>query len=244
MAREWFAAWFDSPYYHTLYQRRDEQEARFFIDQLLKTLALPPGARILDLACGRGRHARYLAEKGFDVTGLDISESSIAYARSFENDRLAFYQHDMRQPFRVNYFDAVLNLFTSFGYFDTDAEHERALHNVHTGLKPGGLFLLDFFNAYWVRRHLVRREEKTVNGTVFHLKKSIRSGRVYKRVEFEANGRAYFFRERVRLFDLNDFQAMFKRVGLHLQQTYGGYDLSPFNAETSERLILIAQKPA
>ncbi len=243
MAREWFAAWFDSPYYHMLYQRRDEQEARFFIDQLLQTLALPPGARILDLACGRGRHARYLAEKGFDVTGLDISENSIAYARQFESDHLAFYQHDMRQPFRVNYFDAVLNLFTSFGYFDTDAEHERALRNACAGLKPGGFFLLDFFNAHWVRRHLVRREEKIVNDTVFRIKKSIRSGRVYKRVEFEADGRAYFFRERVRLFELNDFRTMFERVGLHLQQTFGSYDLAPFDPETSERLILIAQKP-
>ncbi len=243
MAREWFAAWFDSPYYHALYQRRDEQEARFFIDRLLQTLAIPPGARVLDLACGRGRHARYLAEKAFDVTGLDISESSIAYARQFENERLAFYQHDMRQPFRINYFDAVLNLFTSFGYFDSDAEHERALQNVYTGLKPGGLFLLDFFNAYWVRRHLVRQEDITANGIVFHIRRSIRLGRVYKHIEFKAHGHTYFFRERVRLFEQADFQAMFERVGLRLQQVFGDYNLTPFDVSTSERLILIAQKP-
>ncbi|MCS6930440.1 MAG: class I SAM-dependent methyltransferase [Saprospiraceae bacterium] len=243
MAREWFVAWFDSPYYHTLYQCRDEREARFFIDQLLKILALPEGARVLDLACGRGRHARYLAEKGFDVTGLDISENSIAYARQFEHDRLTFYQHDMRQPFRVNYFDAVLNLFTSFGYFDTDLEHERVLRNVYGSLKPGGLFLLDFFNAQWVRQHLVRQEEKKINGLVFRIHRSIRAGRVYKRVEFCADGRAYFFRERVRLFELADFQHMFECVGLRLLHTYGGYDLRPFEADTSERLILVAQKP-
>jgi len=242
MAREWFAAWFDSPYYHTLYQRRDEQEAHFFINRLLHELNLPPGARILDLACGRGRHARYLAEKGFDVTGLDISENSITYARQFENERLAFYQHDMRQLFRVNYFDVVLNLFTSFGYFDTDQEHERVLRNVYVGLKPGGTFLLDFFNAHWVRQHLVRREEKAAGGLLFHIRKTIRSGRVYKRVEFEADGRHYCFRERVRLFTLQDFEEMFQRVGLRLLCTYGSYNVEPFDLERSERLILMARK--
>ncbi len=243
MAREWFANWFDSPYYHTLYQHHDEQEARFFIDQLLRTLHLPPGARILDLACGRGRHARYLADKGFDVTGLDISESSIAYARQFENHRLAFYRHDMRQRFRVNYFDAVLNLFTSFGYFNTDREHERVLHNVHDSLKPGGLFLLDFFNAHWVRSHLVRREEKTLGDITFHIHKSIRAGRVYKRIEFEAQGRRYTFRERVRLFTLEDLTAMLQKARLPVVCTYGGYDLQPYDSTLSQRLILIAQKP-
>ncbi len=243
MAREWFANWFDSPYYHTLYQHHDEQEARFFIDQLLQTLHLPPGARILDLACGRGRHARYLAEKGFDVTGLDISEASIAYARQFENGRLAFYQHDMRQLFRVNYFDAVLNLFTSFGYFDTDREHERVLHNVHDGLKPGGLFLLDFFNAHWVRAHLVRREERVLGGIRFYIRKSIRAGRVYKRIEFEAQGRKYCFRERVRLFTLEDLTAMLHKAQLSVIRTYGGYNLEPYAPAHSQRLILIARKP-
>ncbi len=242
MAREWFAAWFDVPYYHILYQRRDEQEAQRFLDRLLQVLDLPSSARVLDLACGRGRHARYLAEKGFDVTGIDISESNIVYARTFENDRLAFYQHDMRQPFRVNYFHAVLNLFTSFGYFDTDQEHERALRSAYIGLKPGGLLVLDFFNAHWVRAHLRRQEELVLDGIAFRLRRSIRQGRVYKRIEFEADGRTYRYRERVRLFTLEDFSAMFCRIGLSLQHTYGSYALEPYHPTHSERLILIARK--
>jgi len=135
MKKDWFSAWFDSPYYHTLYKSRDEEEAQNTLDNLLRALDLPEGAQILDLACGKGRHSRYLASKGFDVTGLDISDASITFARQFEHERLAFFQHDMRVPFRFNYFDAVMNMFTSFGYFETDRDHLLALSNIQTGLK-------------------------------------------------------------------------------------------------------------
>jgi SAM-dependent methyltransferase len=242
--KEWFAAWFDSPFYHQLYKNHDEQEARTAVDNLLGALDLAPDARVLDLACGRGRHARYLAEKGFEVTGIDISSSSIAFARQFENERLMFFQHDMRQPFRINYFDAVANFFTSFGYFEAEDDHLRALSSVARGLKPGGMFLLDYFNSEWVRHHLVRAETKTVEGIEFHLGRAIEGDHVVKTVEFTADGRAYQFRERVRLFSLADFQALFARAGLWLRQLYGGYDLAPFDLQASKRLILIAEKTA
>ncbi len=243
MQQEWVEQWFDSPYYHILYKSHDDSDAKVFIDSFLKALELPSGARVLDLACGKGRHARYMAEKGFDVTGLDISPASISYARHFEHERLSFYQHDMRHLFRTNYFDAILNIFTSFGYFNTDKDHFDTLKNVSRGLKPGGLFLLDFFNPEWVRRNLVRNEEKTLDGIRFSLHKSIRNGRVFKRVEFETGGRHFVFRERVRLFTLPDFQRMFAEAGLEIRQTYGDYNLGPFQEQTSKRLILIATKP-
>lgn len=243
MKKEWFESWFDSPYYHLLYKSRDEKEAQTTLHNLLQAIDLPQNARLLDLACGKGRHSRYLADEGFDVTGLDISTASIAYARQFEHHRLAFYQHDMRKPFRVNYFDGVMNMFTSFGYFATDRDHVLTLANVNKGLKPGGLLLLDYFNAHWVRSSLVRAEEKTVDGVSFHLKKDIRGGHVFKHIEFSAGELQYHFRERVRLFTLADFEAMFEVAGLRLLRTYGGYDLSVFDPAHSRRLILIAQKP-
>ncbi|MBK6931431.1 MAG: methyltransferase domain-containing protein [Saprospirales bacterium] len=243
MAGEWFSSWFDSPYYHVLYQSHDDREARHFIDNMLQPLTFAPGARLLDLACGKGRHARYLAEKGFDVTGVDISPASIGFARHVEHEHLAFYQHDMRLPFRFNYFDGILNIFTSFGYFDTDSDHVRTLTNVGKGLKPGGLFLLDFFNANWVRQHLVPSEEKQLDGISFHLKKRIRKNRIYKKVEFEAGGRKFTFLERVRLFNLLDFQYMFKSAGLEIRQTFGDYEMRPFYGDQSRRLIIVAQKP-
>ena len=243
MKKEWFESWFDSPYYHLLYKSRDEKEAQSTLNHLLQAIDLPPGARLLDLACGKGRHSRFLADEGFEVTGLDISTASIAYARQFEHLRLAFYQHDMRKPFRINYFDGVMNMFTSFGYFTTDRDHVLALVNVYKGLKPGGLLLLDYFNSDWVQYNLVRSEEKMVDGVFFRLKKDIRGGYVFKHIEFGAGELQYHFRERVRLFSLSDFESMFRAAGLQLLRTYGEYDLSTFDPAQSKRLILIAQKP-
>lgn len=242
MKKEWFASWFDSPYYHLLYKNHDEREAQTAIDHLLKALQLPPGARVLDLACGKGRHARYLAEKGYEVTGLDISSSSISFARQFEHERLSFFQHDMRKPFRIRYFDAVVNFFTSFGYFDTERDHLLAMQSTAAGLKTGGILLIDFFNAEWVRRRLMPEEVKTVDGIDFHLRRFIEKGQVYKTVEFTASGRAYAFQERVRLFTLADFEALFAASGLQLRQTFGAYTLAPFQADESPRLIMLAAK--
>ncbi len=242
MKKEWFAEWFDSPYYHQLYKSHDEQEARAALDQLLQALALKPGARVLDLACGKGRHSRYLAEKGFEVTGLDISHASILFAKQFEHPNLTFYQHDMRKPFRSNYYDAVMNMFTSFGYFKTDAEHRATLTHVARNLKPGALFLLDFLNSSFVQQNLVRSEVKTVEKITFELKRWVRDGFVFKTVKFETGGRVFRFQEQVRLFELADFEALFEKVGLRIQQTYGGYDLAPFEVNTSKRLILVAEK--
>ena len=242
MKKEWFREWFDSPYYHLLYKSRDEQEARAVLDNLLRALGLSPGSRVLDLACGKGRYSRYLSEKGFRVTGLDISPASIGFARQFEHDHLEFYQHDMRKPFRVNYFDAVLNMFTSFGYFKTDADHLLTLKNVAKDLRPGGLFLLDFFNARFVRQNLVRSELKPMDNITFSLKRWVRNGYVFKSIEFEIAGRLFHFQEQVRLFELADFKSLLAAAGLQLRQTYGNYDLADFDPKTSGRLILIAEK--
>jgi SAM-dependent methyltransferase len=240
MKKEWFADWFDSPYYHTLYKNRDETEAQRSLDNLLHAMQLPEGTRVLDLACGKGRHSRYLALKGFDVTGLDISFASIAFARQFEHEKLAFYQHDMRLPYRMRYYDAIVNMFTSFGYFEHDRDHLLTLKNVRKGLKSGGYFLLDYFNAEWVRRNLVHFDKKTVDNLEFHLKKSIRGHYVYKTVEFQTGGRHFHFREKVRLFHLSDFEQLFQQAGLRLLKTYGGYDLTDFHPHQSKRLILLA----
>ncbi len=242
MKKEWFSEWFDSPYYHLLYKNHDERDAQQAIDNLLQVLNLPPKSTILDLACGKGRHSKHLAEHGFEVTGLDISDASITFARQFENENLTFFQHDMRLPFRINYFDAVVNFFTSFGYFDSENEHLLALKNVAKNLKPGGFFVLDFFNSVLVKKKIVRRAEKKVDGITFILKKTIRDGHVFKTVEFETGGKKFYFREKVRLFELVDFQSLFAAAGLEILEIYGGYDLQKFDPKISPRLILIAKK--
>lgn len=242
MEKEWFAEWFDSPYYHVLYKKHDDQDAQKALDILLSALHLHAGARVLDLACGKGRHARYLAEKGYDVTGLDISMQSIQFASAFEHDRLAFYQHDMRLPFRINYFDAVVNFFTSFGYFDNDADHKKSLVNIAKELKPNGLLLLDYFNSDWVRAHIIPAETKEIDGIQFRMTKWVDENHVFKKVEFETGGQSYAFQERVRLFTLDDFRNLLEASGLHIKEVYGGYQLENYDPVQSQRLIIIAHK--
>ena len=101
----WYKEWFNSPYYHKLYFERDEKEAEAFIRKLVEHLQPAACSRMLDIACGRGRHSRTLSSMGFEVTGIDLSVSSIEYAKKFENEKLEFFVHDMRLPFRANYYD-------------------------------------------------------------------------------------------------------------------------------------------
>ena len=133
---EWFASWFDSDHYHTLYAHRDHSEACRFVDELLGRLRPAAAARALDLGCGAGRHARQLATHGLTVvTGLDLSEASIRSAKAVEHDRLRFARHDMRERFGDTAYDYVFNLFTSFGYFDDPAEHLLVIRNMAAALK-------------------------------------------------------------------------------------------------------------
>src|SRR6476620_2033836 len=138
MKKEWFSSWFDTPYYHILYKNRDYSEASLFIDNITRFLDLKPNADCWDLCCGKGRHSIYLNKKGYRVIGTDLSAQSITEANKNANDTLEFYSHDMRHLFRTNYFDAVFNLFTSFGYFETRHDDVNVFNAVEKALKPKG----------------------------------------------------------------------------------------------------------
>jgi SAM-dependent methyltransferase len=238
---QWFASWFDTPYYHTLYKNRNDDEAHFFIDNLMAFLSPLATAEILDLACGKGRHSVYLAAKGFKVTGVDLSPQSIAFARQFEHENLAFFEQDMRQLFRAEGFDYIFNLFTSFGFFEDDNEHLATFENVAKGLKKQGFFVFDYLNAEQVQQTLIATERKTVEGIDFELHRRIEAGFIIKTINFEADGQAWQFEERVRAFDKATLTAMLQQVGLRILHTFGSYDLGKY-APLSPRLILIAQK--
>src|SRR5690606_22238937 len=141
--REWFGEWFNSPYYHILYKHRDFEEARIFIDNLNDLFGFSADQKALDLACGKGRHAIYLNKKGLNVVGVDLSPENIREAKKFENEKLQFFVYDMREVFDIQAFDYVLNLFTSFGYFNTEAENEKAINATALSLKKGGFFIID-----------------------------------------------------------------------------------------------------
>jgi SAM-dependent methyltransferase len=239
---EWFTAWFNSKWYHLLYHNRDKKAAEKEVESLVSVLNLAPGARILDLACGKGRHAIHLAHLGYEVTGLDISYESIAYARKLEHAGLEFFQHDMRLAFRSNYYDAVMNMFTSIGYFDRNSQNQMAINHMATNLKKGGVLLLDFFNSQYVIDHLVPHEVKQVQDTVFDIKKELAGGFVHKTITFEAEGKVMIHREKVQLLTFEDFSNMFERAGLKMEAIYGDYLLAPFDLSASRRLIMKARK--
>lgn len=240
--KEWFETWFDSPYYHILYQHRDEAEAEHFMDKLLAAMNLPRGASALDVACGKGRHAVYLAEKGLEVTGIDLSWKNIGHAMHFEKPNLSFFLHDMRNPFYINYFDVVFNLFTSFGYFETEKENLQAIHSMSKAMKKGGKLVIDFFNAAKISQALTPHEYITREGILFLVEKKMQENMVLKRIYFQDLGRSFEFEERVQSLRLADFERLFKKNDLKISAVFGNYQLHPFDEPVSERLIIIAEK--
>lgn len=240
--QHWFESWFDSPYYHLLYQHRDKDEAKVFINNLLAYLKLPAHAFLLDLACGKGRHSIHFAQKGFVVTGLDLSQQSIHYAQQFENESLSFFTHDMRMPFRINYFDAVMNLFTSFGYFENEKDNLKTVRSAAASLKTGGVLIIDFMNSKKVISEMIAEENKEVCDICFHIRKKISHGFLIKEINFTNNGEEFSFNEKVKTLTLADFKNYFRQSGLQLTATFGNYMLQPFDENNSERLIIIATK--
>lgn len=240
--KEWFGEWFDSPYYHVLYKHRDNEEAKYFLDNLIGLLKPPPCTEMLDLACGKGRHSIYLSQKGYNVTGLDLSAQNIAAAKKFENGSLHFDTHDMREVYAKETFDYIFNLFTSFGYFDTMKEHEDTILSISTMLRPGGRFVLDFLNPYRVTHHLVHEEIKRIDGIEFHINRDVEGDFIVKNIELFDNGNRFEFHEKVRTICRAEFLEFFEKAGLRVEFVFGNYELDDYDPERSDRLIFVTQK--
>ncbi|UCE92647.1 MAG: class I SAM-dependent methyltransferase, partial [Flavobacteriaceae bacterium] len=177
--KEWFENWFDTSFYHILYDYRNDDEARIFMDNLTDYLELKEGDTILDLPCGKGRHSLYLNKKGFDTTGADISENSIEHAKKFEQPNLRFNIHDMRNPLKGKY-HAIFNLFTSFGYFNNETTNIKVLENFKNALRPDGHIIVDFLNLTKVKDELVPRQKIVKQGIEFNISKNITENFIIK----------------------------------------------------------------
>lgn len=242
--KQWFETWFNTHYYHILYQNRNDDEAQLFISNLLNYLQPSQKAKILDLACGKGRHARFIAERGFDVTGIDLAPESIAFAKKSEHEYLRFRVSDMREQFAENEFDYVFNFFTSFGYFENRNDNFKAMGSIATALRPKGFLVIDFMNARKVMNTLVRQEQKTLNNIDFHIKRYIDGGFIVKEIKVEdaTNKKVAHFEERVQALTLVYFKKFFQRHNLKLLKKWGDYELNKFDVRYSNRLIMLAQK--
>ncbi|MCB0396913.1 MAG: class I SAM-dependent methyltransferase [Flavobacteriales bacterium] len=226
-----------------LYCHRDDEEAAGFLGRLMEKVQVPENGCILDLACGRGRHTRQLSAMGYHVTGIDLSPSNIQYCTSRQPQGTEYYVHDMRKNFRINYFDMVLNMFTSFAYFDDPRENLAVLRAASDNLKPGGILVIDFFNAHWANKELPCTQDVQEKGIDFHITKEKEGAFFVKSITFNAEGKDHLYREKVRALTLDDFHTLFSMTDLTIRATYGDYDLNPFDKDKSERLILVAGKP-
>lgn len=240
--QNWFETWFDSPYYHVLYKDRDQKEANRFLTALFSEINPPNGARILDLACGKGRHALFLHQLGFDVTGIDLSSASIAAAKKHETKGLRFLTGDMRHGLPHVSFDLVINLFTSFGYFDSISDNQAVLKAAYRMLNPSGCLIIDYLNSHFVRKNLIPYERVKRHSIEFTIERKIEDQKIFKTINFEAQNQKHRFREQVAAFDLNDFERLLTSAGFFIDRKFGSYSMDPFEVESSDRLIMICKK--
>lgn len=239
----WYEQWFDTDEYELVYQNRDEGEARQLIDLIEQVTQPAPGSSLLDVGCGRGRHAVEFASRGYRVTGLDLSKRSLEAARerakSAEVD-VRFLRGDMRDPL-PEAFDRVVNLFTAFGYFEAPEEHQRALDAMAGSVDRDGWFVQDFLNAEYVESHLVAADVRTVGEWEVRQSRRIQDGRIRKRIEFRQGDLSHSFEESVALLDRADMEALHVAAGLEVVKVLGDYDGAPAGPE-APRLILFSRR--
>jgi SAM-dependent methyltransferase len=231
---EWFEEWFGEEYLQ-LYPHRDDAEADRAVALVAGATGLRPGWRVLDVGCGAGRHARAFRAAGARCIGVDLSLTLLRLAQGVTDAPLV--RADMRRlPIRPGSVDLTVSLFTSFGYFERDEEHARALREMVETLGPGGWFVIDFLNASEVRSQLVPRERVAVQGGHVEVARSMsRDGRYVCKTIVTPDRRKFI--ERVRLFESPEITAMLRDAGIEVRHRFGDYDASPLGP-ASPRTIL------
>ena len=239
----WYKEWFGTRYYKLLYGHRDAEEAGRWVDTILKRTGLRPGDKLLDMGCGRGRHAACFTGRGLKVTGIDLSAESIAEAR--ENcPHARFEVHDMREPFAHGDYDAVVCLFTSLGYSPDRNDDLRAMRAAADALRPGGMLVLDLLNGAIIRHELVEEDRQMEGGVRFTLQRRLEGDTIIKDIHVDDQGCSHRFTERVHAWTGREVQDLVKNAGLVLEAITDGPEPVPFDPARSERIVAWARKPA
>lgn len=237
--------WFSSEYYHQLHA--EHREAEPFIQKLIERLGISSGSRALDTACARGLSSKLLANTGFEVTGLDYYTANIEHAQRNipqQNGFPEFFQHDIRLPFRGNYYNVAFNLFTKFGQYRTRREHDDAMRTVANALKPGGLFIIDYANVHYQEDHLHHNETKQIGNTGYEMHRWDDELYFYKQITITSPSLpepATIVEKRMKL-SLGDFTDMLSFQRMQVQEVLGNYDFDEYDIRKTPRLIIIAQK--
>lgn len=244
---EWFERSFGEDYL-LVYKHRDMQGAKQEVHKMMAWLNLSKGASVLDLCCGMGRHSLALAEVGYQVTGVDLSEVLLREAKINDTEgQIEFIRADMRSLPIERKFDAIVNLFSSFGYFEEDREHLQVLKEIKRLLKPNGKFIIDFLNPAYTIAHLVPESQRVDEGQRIVEKRSIENGFVKKQItitdiHYEGlHGKQpeRHYLERIRLYSSDDFRSLLSQAGLTLTAIYGGYNGETYDPEHSLRMIMV-----
>ncbi|MBH75585.1 MAG: SAM-dependent methyltransferase [Flavobacteriales bacterium] len=237
----WYKNWFDSKYYHILYNKRNHDEAELFINNLLKFLSPTKKSYFLDLCCGKGRHSILLNKMGYRVDGIDLSKNSIKQALREKKNNLNFFVRDMRLIREQNKYNFILNLFTSFGYFNDSKDNHLVINGVSKALKKNGIFIIDFLNIEKTLKDLNKSETIKINEINFYIKRWSDLNFLYKKIEFKEKNKKFEFTERIQLLNKEQIVNLCSKSNLKNMSIFGDYQLNDFN-ENSERLILLFKK--
>ncbi|MDF2646602.1 MAG: SAM-dependent methyltransferase [Paenibacillus sp.] len=249
--RQKLDTWYEESFgedYLLVYKHRDIQGAAREVRKMIAWLKLSHHSHVLDLCCGMGRHALALAEAGYCVTGVDLSPVLLREARSADPyNRIRWVESDMRSlPYDETFsegFDAVVNLFTSFGYFEDDNEQLKVLRQIRQALKIGGRFIIDYLNARYVTEHLVLHSERNEEGMHISETRSMQNGFVTKEIVVQGSGRPpRRYTERVKLYSLETMTGMLNEAGLIVDDVYGSYDEDSYDDRQSPRMIIVGHR--
>lgn len=253
--KNWFKKWFSTGDYLELYKHRNSTDASRIAGLITKTLKLPKGSKVLDVACGNGRHSLIFAVKGFNVVGIDLSAFLIGEAKKKlateykkQKEHLKFEIRDMRNIDHKGEFDLAVNLFSSFGYFEKDSENFKVFRSISGALKPGGYFFFDFLNENELKKNLVPSDVSIRNHNAVVQVREIKNNAVYKSIYIIRNDpkgskpMVSEFSEMIKLYSLDELKRAFLNSGMEIIKTFGDYSGRRFRKNTSERLIILARK--
>jgi SAM-dependent methyltransferase len=239
--KDWFKDWFNSEEYLNVYEHRDNDDAQKLLDLIIRETNLARNSSVLDAACGAGRHSMNLMLRGFKTTGFDLSKLLLKKAKcdaALQNIEIDLFCADIRNIYLRKKFDLIINLFTSFGYFDNDSENFCFVKTAFDLLNEKCYYVLDYLNANYVINNLVPETIRESGDKKIVERRRIEEGRVVKEITVYNGIKKNSYLESVRLFSKEKIIREIEKIGFNVDKLFGDYSGSVFNENESPRLIL------
>jgi cyclopropane fatty-acyl-phospholipid synthase-like methyltransferase len=241
----WFEEWFDTEEYLNVYRHRNEEDAKNLFNLINKNILPEKGSKVLDLACGAGRHSILFAKNGFDVTAVDISDNLLNVARKTANElslNISFIKSDLRELHFTEKFHLILNLFTSFGYFESDDENEEIIKFASEHLLNNAYFVIDFFNIVYLKNNIIPVTYDKIEDGIIKQERVFEGNRIVKKITITKKNDVKYYYESVRTYSKDELITLIIKNGLRIQNVIGNYLGVEFEEINSPRVIIIAKK--